>query len=547
MFLEMYSAKESPLQTSFTVTAGVPITETEVSSDQPDLFTRHKAAPSAVELLLATIFALVPRVIGALWLPNAFGDAYAYTEQIYHMRRALLTGTFGWSNLFGFWLPAYQFVCALISSVVGSPFYTPKVVAAITGACVCLMVLRLTFELTRDKLISFGIFLIVAVNPYHVLYSASAMTDVPHALAILLCGYGCIKNRWILASCCGFVACLMRVESWLLVFSIPLLQVIRERRLSFISCLVLVLAPLLWLYISWVGGGSPWRYFQIRNDYIVQTLASTPHLQSFTIKRIGFDALRMIYACNPLVVVAAASVFLSCRRAKRGKGLSSRRAGCRVSALDILLGCFFGNLIFLILAYATNNQPEIWPRYGLILLVLGLPILGQVISKTRATNRWRTQSVTAVVIVMFALQFSVQLIDVTRITLQDDQHQLAAELLKDQHETDAEVRIYCEDGAIRVLSGIPLEQFADQYNSPTDAGSFLKSLSERRVRFLVYKDLPGSNLEERIRQLAAGRSGVSLEKIALKPKRRREDQIVIYRVHTDEVAEETRQVRRKTQ
>ena len=60
---------------------------------------------SKTQCLLLLLAALVPRVLGAIWLPNAFGDAYSYTEQVYFMRRALLVGTFGISNLFGFWLP----------------------------------------------------------------------------------------------------------------------------------------------------------------------------------------------------------------------------------------------------------------------------------------------------------------------------------------------------------------------------------------------------------------------------------------------------------
>src|SRR5436190_17821706 len=76
----------------------------------------------------------VPRVVGALLLPNAFGDAYAYTEQIYYLRRALLAGSFSVANLFGFWLPLYQFICASISAIVGNPFYVPKLVSAVSGS-----------------------------------------------------------------------------------------------------------------------------------------------------------------------------------------------------------------------------------------------------------------------------------------------------------------------------------------------------------------------------------------------------------------------------
>src|SRR6267378_3180970 len=100
--------------------------------------TKQQTTPTQLFVLYS--LAALPRVIGALWLPNAFGDAYAYTEQVYYMRRALLGGTFTTANLFGFWLPLYQFVCAIVSAFVGSPFYVPKLVSAASGAGVCLMV-----------------------------------------------------------------------------------------------------------------------------------------------------------------------------------------------------------------------------------------------------------------------------------------------------------------------------------------------------------------------------------------------------------------------
>src|ERR1044072_7203749 len=85
------------------------------------------------DLLLLFLIATIPRLVGAGWLPNAFGDAYAYTEQIYYLRRAMLNGSFSLSSLFGFWLPLYQLICAGISALAGSPFYVPKLVSAFCG------------------------------------------------------------------------------------------------------------------------------------------------------------------------------------------------------------------------------------------------------------------------------------------------------------------------------------------------------------------------------------------------------------------------------
>ena len=106
---------------------------------------------------------------------------------------------------------------------------------------------------------------------------------------------------------------------------------------------------------------------------------------------------------------------------------------------------------------------------------------------------------------------------------------------------DPSLNVYCEDGAIRVLSGIPLEDFRDQYNSPVTAEAFLRSLRDNQIRILVYKDLPGSRLKEIIRQMKAGRldvrrNGITLEEITARPRQKTGEAVVIYRVHSDAVA-----------
>jgi len=489
----------------------------------------HKVTPGGAELLLLLVCAAAPRIIGAIWLPNAFGDAYAYTEQIYYMQRAILAGTFSWSNLFGFWLPLYQVTCAGISALFGHPFYTPKLVSAVAGAGVCLLVFILTLELTQNRRLSLICFAIVALNPYHILYSSSAMTDVPHAFTILMCVYCCIQQRWFLASVFGLFAGLMRIESWTLIALIPILQLLRDRKFGIFPILTLLAGPLLWLYVSWIAGGSPWRYFEIRNDYIVQTMSANPSLGVFTPGRLGADLVRLVYTCN-LAIMAACCGCLLLNRNRRNL---IKTLDFSPSPAAIILLLFFAHLVFLFLAYFTGNQPEIWPRYGLIFFVLGLPILASYFSRLPAT-RFRFSF--PAVVMSFGLQFCIQLVDVTRITLKNDPNQLAAEFLGDQRLADSALKIYCEDGAIRVLSGIPLEEFIDQYNSPADTEAFLKSLKDQGVRFLVYKNLPDSRLDKLMKKIRAGRSGITLEEVVPRPRKKSKETIVVYRVHGNEVA-----------
>jgi Dolichyl-phosphate-mannose-protein mannosyltransferase len=565
--------------------------------DMPD------AVPTRPQLLILFIAALVPRLAGALWLPNAFGDAYAYTEQIYYLRRGLLTGSFSVSNLFGFWLPLYQLICAGISAVVGSPFYIPKLVSAICGGGVCVLVYLLTWLVTSKKRLSLTCAMLVALNPYHILYSSSAMTDVPHAFFILLSAYCCIKNRWLLASICAIAAGLMRIESWILIPIIPLTQFLKESRISnqdrprlgwqrlvskrFLTSIMLGLflavGPLSWLYISWKATGSLEKYFEIRNNYIVETLATTPWLTSFSPARVGLDLLRLVYTTNPLVMYGAIVllvVVLKQKSARAGRASLIARmllplTNLLATADGLVLTFFSSHLAFLLLAYFTNNQPEIWPRYGLIFFTLGLPLLASrwltVSTRTarvsltgtarvsptgttrvsptvtarvsRAHEREARTSPGSLALIyvpalVFALQFCVQLVDVTRLTVKNDPHVIAAEFLEDQRNADGSIKVYCEDGAIRVLSGIPLEEFKDQYNSPADDEKFLESLKDNQVRFLVYKDLPGSRLKEMISRIRAGTgsNGITLEEIVPRSRRNVKDTVIVYRVHENELA-----------
>src|ERR1041385_917379 len=128
----------------------------------------HNHSLTRFHLLLVFIASTIPRIIGAIWLPNAFGDAYAYTEQTYYLRRTLPNGSLSISSLFGFWLPLYQLICAIISAVVGNSFYVPKLVSAICGGGICVLVCAITWELTRSKWLTWIATIVIAVNPYHI-------------------------------------------------------------------------------------------------------------------------------------------------------------------------------------------------------------------------------------------------------------------------------------------------------------------------------------------------------------------------------------------
>jgi len=191
---------------------------------------------------------------------------------------------------------------------------------------------------------------------------------------------------------------LIRIESWALIPLIPLAQFLSQpsnlsektihgrsvwtRVLTPVALgLLLAAGPLFWILVSWKATGNIWQYFEIRNTYIVETLASSPWLAHFSIARISFDLLRLVYTANPLVMylcIGLLIVSLTRNNGIRDLNISQmcqeRLRNLLTTPSGVLLSFFFLHLAFLLAAYFTSNQPEIWPRYGLIFFALGLPL-----------------------------------------------------------------------------------------------------------------------------------------------------------------------------
>jgi len=531
------------------------------------------------------LIAGAPRIVGALLLKNADGDAYSYIESIEAMRAALIAGTFSVRNLFGFWLPLYQFFCAAISAIVGHPFYVAKLISALCGVEVCLLVFRISLQLTHHRVVSLMAFALIALNPLHILYSASSMTDVPYAFLVLASLSFAIDNRWAAAATCAAIAGLVRVEAWSFIVLLPLLRFFTERKVSLYSCAIPVLAPLLWFYICWAATGNPFEQFEMRNVYIREYLAFQPEQATFSRAVIALDIGRLLYSAN-IVVLTTGLI---------GGWLAARQAwvsGC-ISKPDggIVAVClyFFSSLTFLLLAYVTKNQPVIWVRYGLILFALGIPILVWTplalmqlkprslktserptsyvrrrkrqnvlrptsdvrnvrtsdvrcptsVSKTdvgRRTYRRRTLirvrhalarltrrrgeddaetrgrgdagkwtvSASVLLAVVCLWCTAPQFVDGFKFIGEISPQEVVARYLEAEHRANPQLRVFCDDVAVRVLSGIPPARFLSTPYSPREADAFLEHLKKNGVEYLVYVGVEGSTPVKLFPELAHG-------------------------------------------
>src|SRR5258706_5873386 len=291
-------------------------------------------------LVLVAVAAGLPRIIGALFLhKKPCGDAYCYVEQVCGMRWHLVSGTFSVRDLCGFWLPLYQCFCSLISLVINQPVYISKLVAALAGTGVCVFVYLCTNILTASQRLALLAALAIALNPFHIEYSASAMTDMPHALLVLACLYFVLTEKWILAACVGAAACLIRMESWALIAVFPTLYFLRRRRVPVLSMLILASGPAFWLFICWQAKGNLFASFRAQHQYMLDRLGAHPELGRLTFDRVWIDANRLIYAVNVAVLVGClAGVWFFVRDWRKG------REWLKATDLMICLSFFFAYL-----------------------------------------------------------------------------------------------------------------------------------------------------------------------------------------------------------
>ena len=295
----------------------------------------------------------IPRIAGAFLLPNAFGDAYVYIRDIGTMSTKLSNGTFALTDLYGFWLPLYQFISAVANIFLGNGFYAGKIVSALFGVGSCLLIYSITLRLTASHTAALLGFALIALNPLHITYSASAMTDVPHAFFVLASLHFVLQRGWVLAAVFAALAGLTRVESWMLLALIPAIQFLKERRISMTTLFILVVPPVFWLYISWKATGNWLACFVQRQYYHDWLLAMNPALARFALSNVLRDGAVLIISTDIAVLISSfVAGWIVLRSLPRGLS----RLGLPEDLRGILapLVFFFAFLSMLVTAYLTR-------------------------------------------------------------------------------------------------------------------------------------------------------------------------------------------------
>ena len=430
------------------------------------------------------IVSALPRILGAFFLPNAFGDAYVYIHDIGSLSTKISTGSFRLSDLFGFWLPLYQLIAAALNLIVRNGFYSGKIVSALFGAGSCLFVYFITFELTKSLKASWLIFLLLALNPLHIFYSASAMTDVPHAFFVLGALYFVLKQKWIAAAIFAALAGLTRVESWMFIALIPLLQFLRERRISSLPVLIMLISPLFWFYISWKTTGNWFACFQQRQQYLDWLLKMNPAIASFSAINIIRDGATLLVSTD--IAVMAACITAACFVARERWKRLSQEPAVQTQLILAPLVLFFAFFGLLLVAYLSHQQPIIFPRYGLILFTIGLPVLAWTFLKVTEKHPAWARRVLVCIVVICSLDASIELAGAVGTVNQYRAQRRVADYLHDHFDQKSNARIFCDEGTVQALSGIPSERFLTSAAAPKTQAEFFNFVSEKEITYLVF-------------------------------------------------------------
>src|SRR5262245_17710443 len=449
-----------------------------------------------------------PRIIGAFLLPNAFGDAYAYLEAIEAMRSKMADGTFAVKDLHGFWFPMYQVTCAFASFLFGHTFYVAKIVSSLCGVGVCLLVYQISLLLTNHRSLSLAAFALVALNPLHILYSSSSLTDIPHSFLVMASLYFALEKRWKTAAIFAAASGFMRIESWMLIALLPALQFLFQRRVSLAGLGIMIISPLFWFYICWKATGSAMAYFEARSRYIAEYTAANPAVTTFSSQRLLLDRYRLLVSTNFAVLCSSlAAAWMIVRRMIAGSwekfGLASLEYS-GVIATDVF---FLSNLGFLLLAYFTGSQPDIWSRYGLLFFTLGLPVTARTfLAITKDSSRLKIILATAILAV-FAYHTKDQVNEVRSCVAEESAKTVIADFLQEIRRNDPAFRIYCDEGNVRSLSGIPAERFLSAYQLPDDPAALLQRFDEAGVKYVVCTNWETSTLTRFFPELREGKGG----------------------------------------
>jgi len=328
---------------------------------------------------------------------------------------------------------------------------------------------------------------------------------VPNAFFVMAALYFVLDRRWMVAAIFGALAGLTRVESWMLILLIPLIQFVWERRVSLGSIVVQLISPAFWFYISWKVTGNWLACFQQREQYRQWLLTQNPDIARFSLINVLRDT-------GAVLVSAEAAVLLACIVAawfwfKNARRLWKRSDISESEQLVLAPVLFFAAFLALLLvAYLAHQQPIIFPRYGLILFSLGLPVLAWVYFWARKHQPQLARRLLITAVILLTLDVSIQMALTVGTLRQIAVQRAVADYLRTEFDPRSEARIFCDEGTVRVMSGIAENKFVTSSDAPRNLPDFIDFLKRSNVKYMVIAAQPGSTPSNQLPQLVSGES-----------------------------------------
>jgi hypothetical protein len=433
------------------------------------------------------MIALAIRIWGVWYFPTAEQDGYSDAETIARFSADIAAGTFGFSHLYGFWLPLFQLVAAIPNIWLHNPLLAGDLVSGFCGAVACVLAFAVSLRLAHSISLACLAYVLVLLSPIHLLYSSACMTDVPFGCLLLASLLFVLRNQWTAAMVVAAIAGGVRVEAWPLIPLLPLLQFIKEKRVSVIGVIVLVAPPLLWLVVSQSARGDWFAFFKDRVVYQKHYMDFYPSRRGFALADVRRDLDLLTFGANRILFIAGliAGLFLLFKAGWRRKDFWG--AFVTVSYFAVVLA-------FLVLGYVTKRQPIWLPRYGLFALVLGAPLLSWLIRQLLDSSwpRWIGTAGVSLAIFLCALEACSQFSVIPKVLGDFRAHARIAQTLKEsmQQTNESGSRCFSDDVSVRVLSGLPAARIVQSYDAPPqaweNAATFDAFLEQKSVRYLVY-------------------------------------------------------------
>lgn len=433
------------------------------------------------------VIALAVRLWGVWYFPTAEQDGFSDAETIARFSAEIAAGTFSFSHLYGFWLPLFQLAAAVPNIWLHNPLLAGELVSGLSGAAACVLVFAISLRLANWISLAVVAFALVLLGPIHLLYSSACMTDVPFGCLLLLSLLFVLRNQWTAAMVVAAIAGGVRVEAWTLIPLLPLLQFIKQRRISVIGVIVLVAPPLLWLVVSHSARGDWFAFFKDRVVYHEHYMDFYPSRRGFALADVRGDLDLLMFGANRVLFVVCLIAGL----------VALFKAGWRRQdfwGTFVTVSYFVVVLAFLILGYVTKRQPVWLPRYGLFAFVLGAPLLAW-LSRLLLESpwpHWLGLASVAMAVLLCVSEAHSQFSVIPKVLADFQGHERIAQTLKEsmQQTNESGVRCFSDDVSVRILSGLPPEKVVQSHDAPAqawdDAAAFDTFLERNRVRYMVY-------------------------------------------------------------